>query len=116
MSTIQTKNSFIRVKKFIEKGGALFDDTYDNNIIKMYYDYLIEIGNKTDTIVSKLRVIYLLKTFLTSLNKTLQTFTKENIYDYLEECSKLSWCLPYQDKNKMYVKLLIVFKFVGTVI
>ena len=105
MSTIQIKNSFKRVNQFIKEGGTLLDNISDNQVVSFYKDYLISIGNKDNTILSKLRNVYLLNQFLVSIDKSLKKFTKENIYDYFEECSKLKWGLSYQDKNKLEIKI-----------
>ena len=60
MSTIQIKNSFKRVNQFIKEGGTLLDNISDNQLVSFYKDYLISIGNKDNTILSKLRNVYLL--------------------------------------------------------
>lgn len=104
MSTIQAKGSFKRVNRFLKEGGKLLDNTSDNKIVISYYNYLINIGNEENTISQKLRFIYLLETYLLSIDKTFKTLTRENIYDYFEECSKLSWGLSYQDSNKLGYK------------
>ena len=104
MSTIQIKDSFKRVNQFLKNGGMLLDNTNDNKIVISYYNYLINIGNKENTISQKLRFIYLLENYLLSIDKSFKTFTKENIYDYFEECSKLSWGLSCQDRNKLDIK------------
>lgn len=104
MSTIQVKGSLSRVNKFIKEGGILLNNFSDNKIIVSYKDYLISIGNKDNTILLKLKSIYLLENYLVSIDKTFKTFIKENIYDYFNECSKLSWGLSYQDRNKLDIK------------
>lgn len=104
MSTIQVKNSYKRVNKFLKEGGILLDNANDNKIVLSYKEHLILLGNKENTILLKLRCIYLINQYLVSINKTFKTFTKENIYDYLDECSKLSWNLFYQDTNKLNIK------------
>lgn len=104
MSTIQVKNSYKRVNKFLKEGGILLDNANDNKIVLSYKDHLILLGNKENTISIKLRYIYLLHQYLVSIDKTFKTFTKENIYDYFDECSKLSWNLFYQDRNKLDIK------------
>ena len=110
MNTMQIKDSYTRVKEFIREDGELFKDTYDNTIVELYFNYLITMGNKTNTTVFKVRTVYLFGTYLTSIDKTFQTFqtfTKEDIYNYFEECTKLKWSLFYQDINKMYIKLFL---------
>ena len=104
MSTIQLKNSYKRVNQFMKEGENLLNNISDNKIIVVYKNYLINIGNKENTISKKIRFIYLLAQYLTSVDKTFKTFSKENIYDYFEECSKLSWSLSYQDRNKYDIK------------
>ena len=104
MSTIQLNYSFKRVNRFLKEGGILLKDSCDNKIVVSYKDYLISNGNKNNTILPKIRFIYLLGNYLFSIDKTFKTFTKENIYDYFNECSKLSWGLSYQDRNKSDIK------------
>lgn len=104
MSTIQIKRSFKRVNRFLKEGGRLLNNFSDNKVVVSYKDYLISTGNKNNTISQKIRFIYLLENYLFSIDKTFKTFTKENIYDYFNECSKLSWGLSYQDRNKLDIK------------
>lgn len=104
MSTIQIKASYKKVNLFLKEGGTLFDNIYDNKVIISYKNYLISIGNKENTILIKIRVIYLLEQYLMSFGKNFKSFSKENIYNYFEECSKLSWGLFYQDTNKLIIK------------
>lgn len=95
MSTIQIKGSYKRVNHFIKEGGILLENIEDNKIIITYKNYLISIDNKESTISHKIRFIYLFSEYLTSIDKTIKTFVKENIYDYFEECTKLEWGLSY---------------------
>lgn len=104
MSTIQIKHSYKRVNKFLKEGEILLDNANDNKIVLSYKNHLILLGNKENTISIKLRYIYLLHQYLVSIDKTFKTFTKENIYDYFDECSKLSWNLFYQNRNKLDIK------------
>lgn len=105
MSTIQLKNSYKRVNQFIKEEENLLDNINDNKIVAVYKNHLISIGNKENTISKKIRFIYLLSQYLISVGKTFKTFSKENIYDYFEECSKLNWDLSYQDRNKYDIKI-----------
>ena len=107
MSTIQVKGSYKRVNHFLKEGGKLLNNTSDNRIVISYYDYLLSIDNKENTISAKIRFIYLLGQYLVSINKSFKTFTKENIYDYFEECSKLKWGLSFQDRNKYDIKVFL---------
>ena len=104
MSTIQVKDSCKRVNQFLKEGGTLVSNVSDNKIFISYKGHLISSGNKDITISLKLRFIYLLEQYLISIDKTFKTFTKENIYNYFEECSKLSWSYSQQDRNKLDIK------------
>lgn len=105
MNTIKVIDSYKRVNQFIKEGGKLLDNINDNKIVILYKNYLISIDNKEFTISEKIRFIYLLEQYLISIGKTFKTFSKENIYDYFEECSKLNWDLLYQDRNKYDIKI-----------
>ncbi len=107
MGTIQVKGSYTRVRQFLNGGKILLDNVYDNKIVVQYYKHLISIDNKENTILPKLTFIYLLEKYLISIEKTFKTFTKENIYDYFNECSKLPWKYSNQDRNKLDVKLFL---------
>ena len=84
MSTIQVKNSYKRVNKFLKEGGILLDNANDNKIVLSYKEHLILLGNKENTILLKLRCIYLINQYLVSINKTFKTFTKEVIIQFLD--------------------------------
>ena len=107
MNTIQLKDSCKRVNQFMKEGGNLLDNINDNKIVIAYKNYLISIDNKELTISAKIRFIYLLEQYLISIGKTFKTFSKENVYDYFEECSKLNWGLSYQDRNKLDIKIFL---------
>lgn len=106
MSTIQIKDSYRRVRQFM-KGEEILDSVTDRKIFKAYHQYLIGINNKDYTILKKLRFIYLLEQYLKSLEKDFKTFTKENIYDYFNECLKLAWGHSEQDRNKYHIKVFL---------
>ena len=111
MNTIQIKYSFRRVTHFLKEGGQLLENKIDNKIVMSYYDYLKSLNNKENTICRKLRNIYLLEQYLISKGKTFKTLKKEDIYNYFEECSKFSWCLAYQDRNKLDIKLFLNWNY-----
>ncbi|MBR2828545.1 MAG: tyrosine-type recombinase/integrase [Bacilli bacterium] len=113
MGTIQVKGSYKRVNRFLKGGGTLLDNSNDNKIITLYKEYLVSTDNKENTILLKLRFVYLLNQYLISINKTFKTFTKENIYDYFEECLKLSWELSYQDRNKLDIKVFLNWSYIN---
>ena len=104
MDTIQIKGSYKRVTKFLKKGEQLLENKINNKIIISYFHYLKSIDNKDSTINLKLMFICIWENFLIKNNKTFITFNKEDIYDYFNECSKLSWGLPYKDNNKQNIK------------
>lgn len=107
MNTIQAKGSCKRVNQFIKEGETLFNNSFDNKIFKLYYQYLVSINNKEETILPKLKFIYLLEQYLISIGKSFKSFTKEDVYDYFNECSNLSWGLTFQDRNKLDIKLFL---------
>lgn len=107
MNTIQVKGSYIRVKVFLKEGGTISDNNYDNKIITLYKNYLCTTELKDITILNKLYFVHLLEKYLISIDKNIKSFTKENIYDYFEECSKLLWGDAYKNKNKSYIKAFI---------
>ena len=107
MDTIQTKNSCKRLNQFLKEGGKLLENKINNKIAISYYDYLRLLKIKEFTMLEKLRFIYLLEQYLISKEKNFKTFNKEDIYNYFEECSKLSWCLTHQDRNKLNIKLFL---------
>ena len=107
MDTIQIKGSYKRVNQFLKGGGQLLENIIDNKIVVSYYDYLKLINNKENTISSKLRFICLLEQYLISKSKTFKTFNKEDIYDYFNVCSNLSWNLTTRDRNKFDIKTFL---------
>ena len=107
MDTLQIKDSFKRVNHFLKGGGKISENNSDNKILQSYCDYLKSINNKDNTILIKLRTMYLLEQYLISKGKNFKTFDKKDICNYLEECSKLSWGLPYKDNNKQNIKLFL---------
>ena len=107
MNTIRIKGSYTRVNKFLKEGEKLLEGINDNKIVVSYKNYLINTDNKVFTISRKIRFVYLLEQYLVSNNKTFRTFTKENVYNYFDECSKLKWGFSSQDINKLYIKLFL---------
>jgi len=112
MNTIEIKNSQKRVNEFMKEGdNKLFDNEYDNKIVTSYYLYLNDIGNKQSTILHKLKYIYILENYLISIKKDFKTFSKENIYDYFDECSKLNWGFSVVDRNKFHIKTFLNWSY-----
>ena len=104
MDTIQIKGTYKSVTQFLKEGGQLLENKANNKIIISYTYYLKSIDNKDSTINLKLMFICFLENFLIKNNKTFKTLNKEDICNYLNECSKLSWGLSYKDNNKQYIK------------
>ncbi len=107
MSTIQTKGSYKRVENFTEKGGDIFSNRTNNAIFKLYHQHLIDLENKPNTMKSKLLYIVYLEQFLSRNGKTFKKIDREDVYNYINECSKLKWSLLYQDNNKFQIKLFL---------
>lgn len=107
MSTIQIKGLYKASQNFVEKGENVSNIAINNKIFKQYYQYLISLENKSNTIILKLMYIVFLEKYLTNNNKTFKSFTKENIINYINECSKLNWSISYQDSNKFQIKLFL---------
>lgn len=109
MNTIQTKGAYKIAQNFIEKGELISSNNINNKIYKQYYQYLLTLENKNNTIMLKLMYIIFLERYLE--HKSLKTITKENVYNYIEECSKLEWKYSYQDNNKFQIKLFLNWSY-----
>lgn len=105
MNAIQVKGFYKKANQFIKEGGRLLDNVIDNNIIISYKEHLLSINNKDNTILYKLRTIFLFYQYLISISKTFKTVSKEDIYNYFERCSKLNLGLSYQDRKKYDIKI-----------
>ena len=51
--------------------------------------------------------IVFLERYLANNNKTFKNFTKEDIVNYIDDCSKLDWSISYKDNNKFQIKLFL---------
>lgn len=107
MSTIHTKGLYKVAQNFVEKGDDISNISFNNKVFKQYYQYLIDLDNKTNTIILKLMYIVFLERYLVSNNKTFKSFTKEDIINYINDCSKLNWSFSYKDNNKFQIKLFL---------
>lgn len=105
MNTIQTKGAYKIAQNLVEKGEDISSNNINNKIYWQYYHYLINLENKNNTIKLKLMYIIFLERYLN--NRSLKTITKEDIYNYIEACSKLNWKISYQDNNKFQLKLFL---------
>ena len=112
MDTIQTKGSFTRTSQFLQEGGMLLKDKFDNKLLNSYCNYLrITTDNKEITITYKLFFVNLFDQYLINKNKNFKTFSKEDAYDYFTCCSKLHWGLVYQNINKLYIKMFFNWSY-----
>ena len=107
MSTIQVKGSYKASQNFVEKGDEVSSNTFNNQVFKQYYQHLINLDNKPNTIILKLMYIIFLEKYLANSNKTFKSFTDEDIINYINECSKLEWSNSYKDNNKFQIKLFL---------
>lgn len=105
MNTIQTNGAYKIAQNFVEKGEVISSNNINNKIYWQYYHYLIDLENKNNTITLKLMYIIFLERYLNA--KSLKSLTKEDIYNYIEACSKLNWKISYQDNNKFQIKLFL---------
>lgn len=109
MNTVQTKGAYRIAQNFVEKGEKISDNNINSKIYKNYYQYLEELENKKNTIILKLMYIIFLERYLN--DKSFKTITKEDIYNYIEKCSKLDWSFSYQDNNKYYIKVFLNWSY-----
>lgn len=109
MNTIQTKGAYKSAQNFIEKGENISSNNTNNKIYSKYYQYLIDLGNKNNTIILKLMFIVFLERYTNY--KSFKTITTEDIYNYIEECSKFEWEYSYQDNNKFLIKLFLNWSY-----
>ena len=105
MSTIQAKESYKTIQNFIEKGVNISNNNTNDQILKLYYQHLISLENSNNTINLKLMYVYIFERYLG--NKTFKTINKEDVYNYISECSKLNWGISYQDNNKFQIKMFL---------
>ncbi len=109
MNTIQTRGAYKAVQNFIEKGEHISSNTSNNKIYYQYYQYLNNLGNKDATIILKIMYVVLLERYLN--NKPIKMITREEIYNYIEDCSKLNWKYSYQDNNKYQIKSFLNWSY-----
>ncbi|MGN0973814.1 MAG: tyrosine-type recombinase/integrase [Bacilli bacterium] len=107
MSTIQFKDLYKVSQNFVEKGDDISNNALNNKVFKQYYQYLIDLNNKPNTITLKLMYIVFLERYLVNNNKTFKSFTNEDIINYINDCSKLDWSISYKDNNKFQIKLFL---------
>ena len=107
MSTIQVKGLYKVSQNFVEKGDEVSSNTFNNKVFKQYHQHLIGLDNKPNTITLKLMYIVFLERYLANNNKTFKNFTKEDIVNYIDDCSKLDWSISYKDNNKFQIKLFL---------
>lgn len=111
MNTLQTKGSFTMVKTYLKEGGIVFENKLNDSIIKEYINYLLNLGVKENTIIRKLGAPYLFLKYIDYNNFKVKSISKEIIYDYLNELSKMNWKLTYLDRNKYDLKIFLNWLF-----
>ena len=104
MSAIQVKGTYKTVQDFIEKGVDISNNNTNNQILRLYYQYLISLDNTKNTINLKLMFICIFERYLVTNKKTFKDINKIDIYNYINGCFKLNWGLPHQDNNKFQIK------------
>lgn len=85
----------------MEKGVNVFNNNINNQVLKLYYQHLVSFENKSNTINLKLIHIYILERYLVINNKTLKVINKEDVYNYISECTKLENILFFNDLKKI---------------
>ena len=103
MNAIQIKGSFSMVKRFYYEGGELLNNAELDNVLCKHILYLKNIGNKDNTILEKTWHIYLFLNYIQK--KNLKSIINNDIYDYTEECVKLSWGDSIKSRSKLVLKL-----------
>lgn len=116
MNTLQTNYTFSMVKKYLSKGGVIFENKQFDKIIKLYLEYLKTLEIKEDTIIRKCGSPCLFFKHLNFKNINVKNITKEIIYDYIQEISKLNWKLSYFDRCKYDLKVFINWMFTNNLI
>lgn len=116
MNTVQIKGAYSKVFEFLKTGGDMFSNKDDNLILKKYYKSMLEEKNSYHTIIKKLRYCYLLEAYLISIDKSFKSMKREDILNYFDECSKLSWSYMSQDLNKSYICLFINWAYNNKII
>lgn len=100
-----------RIQKPFKKGGLIFENSKDKKIFELYREYLSNLGNKETTIDIKLRSVYWFISYLNYHGFNLSNFSRENLYDYLEECASCGWSYTYQDSNKYFILKFLNWSF-----
>ncbi len=111
MNTIQTSGSYGLIQKYLQNGGEILENQSHNRIIKKYIDYLLCSGLKQSTVVRKCGSPYLFLEYINNHNIKLNVITKEIVYDYIDELSKMNWKLTYLDRNKFDLKVFLNWLF-----
>ena len=111
MNTLQSTGSYSMIKNYLSKGGAILDNRYNDKIIKEYIDYLLCLELKDNTIIRKSGSPYLFLKYIDDNKYKLKFITKEIVYDYINELSKMNWKLTYLDRSKFDLKIFLNWLF-----
>ena len=90
MSTIQVKGLYKVSQNFVEKGDDISNNAINNKVFGQYYQYLISLENKKNTVILKLMHIVYLERYLLNNNKTFKSFKEPKTCLYkviLQVCS-----------------------------
>ncbi len=111
MNTMQIEGSCSLTRKFIKEGSDIFCDKKLDMIIKSYINYQLSLDIKEITIIRKSNVAYLFLRYLDKKGLSLKSLTKENIYDFLNNLTKIDWKISYMDRQKYDFKIFLNWLF-----
>lgn len=111
MNTLQSTGSYSMIENYLRKGGTILYNHYNDKIIKEYIRHLLCLELKNNTVVRKSGSPYLFLKYIDEKNCKLKFITKEDIYDYFNELSKMNWKLTYLDRSKFDLKVFLNWLF-----
>lgn len=111
MNTLQSAGSYSMIKNYLSKGGVVLNNRYNDKAIKEYIEYLLYLELKNDTIIRKCGSPYLFLKYIDENDYKLKFITKEIVYDYINELSKMNWELTYLDRSKFDLKVFLNWLF-----
>ncbi len=116
MNAIQVEGSVSIIRRFIKEGGELFFNEELDNAIKSYINYQLLTDVKENTITRKSGIAYVFFRYLDTRKLSLNSLTKENVYDYLNVLTKLNWKTSYFDRQKYNLKIFLNWLFQNNLI
>lgn len=111
MNTLQSIGSYSMIKKYLNEGGVILENQYNNKIIKEYINHLVYLELKNNTIIRKCGSPYLFLKYIDKNDIKLNSITKEIVYDYINKLSKMNWKLTYLDRCKFDLKIFLNWLF-----